>query len=929
MGALRTLTTVLRLQADDAFKGIRAYDLAMKGLDKSVQRVAASIESRAKQMAAALAAMGSAAADVKANMPSGGRGGTKAKAPASDQDRIARDTVSALEREARARGRAATEAERGAEKAAKAADKLSAKEREAAKATAHLGDELNKVATKGEKASFGLKAAAQAVGNLASSAITKGTGLVVAGLEGATQQAVDFESALSDLSRVTKGTDDTEAGFKKIKQGILEASKELGRMPQEVAELTTALAPVFSGKEDLVELTRDVTKIGVAWGVSGKEAGEFFANISRGMGLSADQTKALFGSINQLANELGVKAAVIAEAVQKSAGVIKASGLSEQTGAALNATLIAAGASAEVAATGVRTFVARLESGSAATDKQIHAFEQLGLDALVVGENMSQGGKEAEDQITQVVRALGALPKKDQLPTLIELFGSESIGSIGAAATAVDVLGKSFQIAGDKIAGAGSVQKEFDTAAKNSAFGIDRLKANIGVLAVQMGEKLLPYVNQIVKWLTSKEGQEWGASAVDKAVKVVTTFAEVLGGVAHLVGGLVDTFGGATLAVVAFGGALALALGPWGALAAAAVTAIGLVTTALSDATAQTIELEGRTKRLAETDLFRKAAEGEISGAEGEKTVADLEARVQSRKNALTRSSSHSLSPESIRRHAEEDAKERKALEMDELLLANAKTKLDQDRRRKAETEEKAKTEEAGKASAAEDAASQKISDEVEFEYLSGKKNLTPSQRKRRNELSKSLDKAIPKASSSGGRGEKKEVFPSDSMSEERKRTRFAYFDKHRDDLKPSEEREYAKLSKDLDISKSDSSKPSKMDKQLAGLDPLLAGVLSGEGGGVHDDILSKGVFASASKGHGQFGELSGASATAGPSITNVYNNQSISTAITQYIDATTGGGGADGLKAAASAVASGAGKIVFTGVQELLGLSNGGGVMR
>lgn len=445
-----------------------------------------------------------------------------------------------------------------------------------------LGD-MEKTA---KRAAKGVSAITIAGGNLISAGVTRGIGLARDGLVGAADAAMDFEKSLVDIQKVARGADDTAAGMARIKAGIKDASTELGVLPNQVAELTAAITPVFSGKNDIVALAKDVTKIGVAWDVTGKEAGQFFANTSRGLGLTAEQTKDYFGSINELSNQLGIKAADLADASVRSAGVIKASGLSAGTGAALNATLIAAGASSDIAATGVRTFVARLEAGSAATKQQRKAFEALGLDAKKVGVEMSNGGAAAETQIMRVVEALGALPKERQLPVLIEMFGSESIGSIGAAATATEGLATAFRIAGGDAGNFKSVTDEYNRASNTTRSRLNSLKAGFGVMAIELGEHLLPYIDEAAKFLTSKEGKEWGqkavagaASAIRDAAAAAKVLLPIVLDVVKGVSSLIETIGGTgTVALLAtpkilgmaaaFGGPVGLAVGVVAASAA-------------------------------------------------------------------------------------------------------------------------------------------------------------------------------------------------------------------------------------------------------------------------------------------------------------------------------------------------------------------------
>jgi hypothetical protein len=148
-----------------------------------------------------------------------------------------------------------------------------------------------------------------------------------------------------------------------------------------------------------------------------------------------------------------------------------------------------------------------------------------------------------------------------------------------------------------------------------------------------------------------------------------------------------------------------------------------------------------------------------------------------------------------------------------------------------------------------------------------------------------------------------------------------------------AEARAEAKAAKDAARRKGRGHEATKMDRQLAAIDPALASVLRrggdiDEGGDlkVHDDVLSRGAFgkATAAKGLGSIGGWSGGLGP-GPNIqtTNIFNNITVN----QAIDAR----GQD--RPAAESVAAAAGRsgqmiggVVFTGVERLLAAKNSGG---
>lgn len=231
---------------------------------------------------------------------------------------------------------------------------------------------------------------------------------------------------------------------------------------------------------------------------------------------------------------------------------------------------------------------------------------------------------------------------------------------------------------------------------------------------------------------------------IGKVIKAAADFAEVALKIVGVLGSVVETLGTTNTAFVALGAAGLAALGPWGAAAAAAVLAISTIADALRDTTAEARKLAEQTARVAQTEIVKKQLTGDLG--EDEENVARLRKGLQDRKNANKRSGSRSLTPESIKRDAEKRAEDAKEIEVQEAAIAEAEAKIAKKKRdaQKAidDAADKAKADEI----AAANAESEKISDTEEFAYLSRKKNKTPSQKKRLNELSKKLDKSIPKA---------------------------------------------------------------------------------------------------------------------------------------------------------------------------------------
>lgn len=966
MAVLRTLVTRLVLDSRRAFADLKAYGREWVTQAKVVEAAATRIENAATRAGAAMGRVASGAAAVRAGSGGlggpvgGGAGGRRpsrdpaeellraARREAQENDRAQRKADAqrrGLERAGRrnlqsdarqsgltAGGAAVTEATRALGAFATASDRAKAKvadlsaqvarnRREMADlreqavrtgdADGTLAGRMQGLAAATQRADValagarkelrategGFLAAVKKAASLETRVVALGTALGNLGydlarggvtkikdiLVGSAEAAMDFEKSIVDVAKVARGTDDTAEGMARIEAGIKSASKELGVMPGQVAELAAAIAPVFSGKEDLVALTSDITKVGVAWDVSGQEAGKFFADVSRGLGTNAEETKDLFGAINELGNQIGVKSSEVAEAMTRSAGVLKGANISGQTGAALNATLIAAGASAEVAATGVRTFVARLGAGEAATDKQIKAFETLGLSAKDVARELTSGdAQRAEKQIKGVVQAISSLRDDQRLPTLIQLFGSESIGSIGAAATAVDTLSKSFEIAGGESARFNSVLGEYDRVSNTSAARVEKLKANIGVLAVELGDKLLPYVDRVVNFLTSPEGQEWGRQAVEKAAAAVTTLADGVAGLVNFFVFLSEKVGGAGVAIAALAPIILSLTGPLGLVAAAGV--------AMGAAIAAGIDRVVHSAERAQLGLLK--LHNQAQAIRAKETDAERAEQVAATDAGLS-----------------ETERQR--------LVQAATDRWEQRERAKGGVARGSK----------EDLAITRRAANMRGELLEGRFSTGSFE----DRLKSFEDSLSPQAIATGGDG--------GGASGGMDRFNDLVARRNRGALRPSEAKELRALSKRLDVAvpkkPGKGHKQTKMDRQLAAMDPALAGLLRQGGeedaGGdlkVHDDVLSKGAFAAAGRSRGLGGLLSGSGGVGpGPNIntTNVFNAITVNQAIDARGQNQTA---AESIASVADRGARMVGGVVFTGVERTLAAKNAGGRM-
>ena len=723
-----------------------------------------------------------------------------------------------------------------------------------------------------------------AAGNLISGGVTAAFTGMAAAITGATKKAIDFESAFADVKKVLPdGT--TEEQIKGVEKSVVDLSRRVAvDGPEGAAKLNAALLQTgLYTTESLIPAAEAAAKIGVAFDIGAGEAGDALAKLRVGGNLTQEQVEKLAGTFNHLSNNMPATAKQIVEAEGRVISIGNAANISAEQTTALVTAMIATGADADVAATGTKNFIRALASGEAATKKQSHAFKTLGLDARDVAKGLTAGGKAAEDTVKDVVTRIGDLGKVSRekvLPVLIELFGSESISSIGPLATNIELLTKSFDLAGDSAAAAVSVEKEYAARSKTTANAIQLLKNNVSALAIELGNQLLPYINQVVEFLTSPEGQEWGKSAVEGAVGAVTTLASAVQSVVGFIANLADSLGGAEVAVAGLGFAAAALTGPFGLALAAGIAAGWGIASAFKSAKDAILGVEG-------------ALPGAIEKAKTQVGLATQKAELDA--EAAGGAEQHARSAKIAELEKRYDAQ----------LASEGVGPMERNKR----------------------VTTLSLAARGDGRSLGGG---TADERIAEWEKRVAADEAIAASFTPGNQGRRADQARFNELSAKVRKGQ---------SLKPLEAKEYTALSKSLDEAKAKKAgkghKQTKMDKQLAAIAPSLRGVLTGGGetdaGGdlkVHDDALTRAVFDRQTKGSGQGKDRSdGAGIGPGPNITNNY--QYVNTIVTVPIDARSQGSASDNIRTAAEQAGQRLGGVIFTGAAKILAAKNAGGVMR
>ena len=329
------------------------------------------------------------------------------------------------------------------------------------------------------------------MGNLAVAmapvALAAGVLLGVFGL--AASKAMAFESAMADVAKVVNF--DTQAEFDAMSETVKEMAGRIPMAADGIAAIIAAAGQSGVAKQDLTEFAEQAAKMGVAFDLTGAQAGKMMSDWRAGMNLTLPQVYALADATNYLSNNMNAAAPALGEVIQRVGAAAMSCGLAETQVAALGAAFLSAGASPEIAATALKKFTTTLVKGSALSKDAQAAFQGLGFSATQMAKDMQT---DAQGTIFKVLQAIAKKPKELQMSLLTEMFGEESIGAIAPLLQNMDNLSQAFDLVSDKTKFAGSMQAEYDTRSKTTQNALQLLTNKLTNLAISVGNIFLPAI---------------------------------------------------------------------------------------------------------------------------------------------------------------------------------------------------------------------------------------------------------------------------------------------------------------------------------------------------------------------------------------------------------------------------------------------------
>lgn len=301
------------------------------------------------------------------------------------------------------------------------------------------------------------------------------------------KQAMQMEDAMAEIKKVVDFS--SPDGLQKMQAALEKMSLSIPITAEGLAKITAAAGQAGIAEPDLIRFTETAAKMGVAFDISAEEAGEMMAKWRSGMNLTQDQVESLADATNALSNNNAAMAKQVGEALKRYGALGKVAGLTEKQTAAMAATIIGAGAEAEVAATGMNAFMRALTKGGSMTDLQKAAFGNLGFDALQLQKDVQKNAPKTIFAVLEAVKT--KLPKELQMQYLTAMFGEEGARAMGPMLANTEKLRENFDLVAESEKYAGSMEKEFLSRSATTLNALELASNAISYFARAVGDPML------------------------------------------------------------------------------------------------------------------------------------------------------------------------------------------------------------------------------------------------------------------------------------------------------------------------------------------------------------------------------------------------------------------------------------------------------
>ncbi|BCS94626.1 hypothetical protein DSLASN_02580 [Desulfoluna limicola] len=312
-----------------------------------------------------------------------------------------------------------------------------------------------------------------------------------AAIYGPVNAAIQFESVMADVKKVVDF--DTPEQFAAMQKDILGLSTVIPMSAQGIGDIVAAAGQAGIAREELVQFATDAAKMGVAFDMSGAQAGSAMTGLRSIFHLNQQEAVSLGDAYNHLSNNMDATARDMLNIANRVGSTGDLFGISGQQVGALGATFLALKTPPEVASTGINALLLKLKTADKQGDKFQTALENMGMSAEGLKASIEDDAQGALLDFLETVK--GA---EDVTGTLSDMFGMEYsddmaklVGNLGMYRDALGLVAAETDYAG-------SMQKEFEERANTTQNNLELFRNKLTRLGVTIGSVVLPALNLVV-----------------------------------------------------------------------------------------------------------------------------------------------------------------------------------------------------------------------------------------------------------------------------------------------------------------------------------------------------------------------------------------------------------------------------------------------
>ena len=348
----------------------------------------------------------------------------------------------------------------------------------------------------------GLAQGMQTAAKVAAVGVVAATTMMVTGLTSAAKEAIQFESDMAGVVKVTEGLRDENGKLTQQYYDLADQIQMLStRIPVTTEQLTDMAAiGAQSGVplKELIDYAESASKMAIAFEIDPTDAGTMMAKWRTAFKIDQDEVVLMADEINYLANRTASSEAQISDVITRIGNLGEIGGVARETLAVLAAVLTSNGMESENAATAIKRMILELTSGASVTDRQAAVLDKLGLSATGLAQAMQ------DDSVTAMqdfLTAINQLPDAERLSALNDFFGGWAVQGVSSLANNLDDLQYWLGQVSDSEEYAGSMEQEYAGYAATTSNQIQLLADTWQVLLQKIGSYELDGVNRAVSMM--------------------------------------------------------------------------------------------------------------------------------------------------------------------------------------------------------------------------------------------------------------------------------------------------------------------------------------------------------------------------------------------------------------------------------------------